>query len=126
MFPTRSFPASFVTVTPAAQRLLARRDVLNLCYGDSARRCTASAQVDPFALRAEDVQHFCRLGASVGDGVRDACVELGRLARGKSEVLVAQGEAESAGDDVQPFMALVDPLCRRGTRTSARVRVRRE
>jgi hypothetical protein len=37
MFPMRSFPASFVIVTPAAQRLLRPFALLNLCYAASAR-----------------------------------------------------------------------------------------
>jgi hypothetical protein len=41
-------------------------------HGESAGRPAAGAQVDPFALRAEDVQQLYRLGAGVGDRVRDA------------------------------------------------------
>jgi hypothetical protein len=51
----------------------------------------------------------------------NACVELGRLACGEGEVLVAEGEVEPAGDHVEPFMTLMCALARPGTPTSARV-----
>jgi hypothetical protein len=80
--------------------------------------------VNPFALRAEDAQQFHRLQARVGDHVRDAGVELGCLAGGEDEVPVAQGEAEPAGDHVEPFVALVAAAVQLAWRGSARVRAR--
>jgi len=64
------------------------------------------------------IQQLGRLGACVADCVRDAGVEIGRLARGEDEVLVAECEAEPARDDVKPFMALVSALVWLGARAS--------
>jgi len=70
----------------------------------------ASAQVHPFALRAEYVQQLHGPPPVAADRVGDAGVELGCLASGEREIGVAEHEAELPGDDVDPFVAFMDLL----------------
>jgi aryl-alcohol dehydrogenase-like predicted oxidoreductase len=78
--------------------------------GPAGARHAARPQVHLLALRAEDNQQFERAAPDVGRSVRNPGVELGCLTACQDEVLVAQGEPQSALDDVEPFVALVHRL----------------
>lgn len=52
----------------------------------------AGAYVHPLALGAEQAEELHRLRSGVGEAVRGAGVELGRLARGEHQVVLAQGQ----------------------------------
>ncbi len=53
----------------------------------------ASFDVDAFALRAEDAEEFHGVFVDVAEPVREVGVELGDLALGEDEVLVAEDDA---------------------------------
>jgi len=61
-------------------------------------------------LRAEERQHLGGLAIGTAEPVRHAGVELGDLARLHDEVVLAQPQSQSPGQDVHPLVALVGLL----------------
>jgi hypothetical protein len=70
----------------------------------------AGPQMHAFALLAEDGEEFEWASSVVGDGVRNAGVEFGRLPTLEDEGLGGEREPQRAGKDVKPFVAFVDLL----------------
>ena len=64
----------------------------------------AGAPARPAAEQAEQLDRLVVRGA---EPVRDAGVELGRLARGEHEVVLAEHQPQPAVEDVEPLVALV-------------------
>jgi hypothetical protein len=62
---------------------------------------------------AEKGEGLGRARARVGDGVRDARVELSRLSRGQDQIVVAEQQAQAAREHVYPLVALVGLQLRR-------------
>src|SRR5882757_2977229 len=70
--------------------------------------CRAGAHVHALTLRSEDSEDLYRLRARIAEPVRDVAVEFRRLAGLEDEVLVAELQAQPAGQHVEPVVALVD------------------
>lgn len=65
-----------------------------------------------FTGSSEDAKDLRRFVACAAEPVRYVGVELGDLAGAEHPVLVAEDEAHVAGEDVDPFVAVVRPRLR--------------
>src|SRR5712664_3003081 len=69
----------------------------------------AGAQVGALSFAAEQAEELDGLPAGGAEPVRDAGVELGRLAGRERQVVLAEHQAETAVEHVDPLVALVCP-----------------
>ncbi len=63
--------------------------------------------MDPFALRTEQAKKLDWLFIRTGDQVRCSCIELGCFSGVDRRVRVTELQVKGAGEDVQPFVAVV-------------------
>jgi len=77
---------------------------------NSSGRAWLGSYVQAFALGAEQAEHFGGAWPGGAEPVGGAGVELGDLPGGEDHVVVAEEQAQPAGQDVQPVVALVRAL----------------
>jgi adenosylhomocysteine nucleosidase len=81
----------------------------------------AGADMEAFALRAEEREGLGGLRPWVGEGVRYVGIELRGLARDEQEVTLAEEQAQAPRQDVQPLVPLVRLLAHLAGRRARRV-----
>src|ERR1700721_2304282 len=67
----------------------------------------AGTHMHPLPLRAVEAEDLGGLGAGVAEPVRGVGVELGHLTGGEDHIMLAEHQANPAGQHVEPFVALV-------------------